>query len=131
MNKASSFLKSHPVAMALLPAVVAANLIPGVGEVADATELTALGVGAVEDAGLLATEGVEVAGSVGGAGSVGEIAAEAAPQVPETPEPELKFPKVPKHEPKDDIDFPEVPTHDPGASAQSPAARPKIPLKAD
>ncbi|KAK2590498.1 hypothetical protein QQS21_011814 [Conoideocrella luteorostrata] len=43
-----TYAKSHAVALALLPAVVALNFIPGLGEAADAAELAALGTESVE-----------------------------------------------------------------------------------
>ncbi|KAK2598144.1 hypothetical protein QQS21_005695 [Conoideocrella luteorostrata] len=43
-----TYATSHPVALALLPAVLALNFIPGVGEAADAAELAALGTESVE-----------------------------------------------------------------------------------
>lgn len=43
-----SFMKAHPVAIALLPAVIACNFIPGVGEAADAAELAVLSADAAE-----------------------------------------------------------------------------------
>ncbi|ODA81294.1 hypothetical protein RJ55_04259 [Drechmeria coniospora] len=54
------FIERHKIAIALLPAVAAANLIPGLGEVADATEVAALSVDAVDAGGLL-VEGVSAA----------------------------------------------------------------------
>lgn len=41
-EKIGDFVKAHPVAVALIPVVVVANLIPGLGEVADAGEVAAL-----------------------------------------------------------------------------------------
>ncbi|PHH66826.1 putative enterotoxin [Ophiocordyceps australis] len=51
-EQVSSFVKSNAIAIALLPAVAVANLIPGLGELADAAEWAALSAGAVEEAGL-------------------------------------------------------------------------------
>ncbi|KAG8406134.1 hypothetical protein J3459_017524 [Metarhizium acridum] len=47
-EKVGHFMESHILAIALLPAVVVANLIPGVGELADAAEVAALSTEAVE-----------------------------------------------------------------------------------
>lgn len=54
------FVKDHAVALAMLPTVAALNLIPGVGEMADAAEFAALGTEAVEGGGL-ALEGAAAA----------------------------------------------------------------------
>ncbi|OAA35032.1 Heat-labile enterotoxin, A chain [Metarhizium rileyi] len=53
--------RSHAVAVALLPAVLAANLIPGLGEIADAAEIAALTSEAVETTEVLAETGSIVA----------------------------------------------------------------------
>lgn len=51
-EKVGHFMESHVLALALLPAAVVANLIPGLGEVADAAEIAALSTEAVEGIGL-------------------------------------------------------------------------------
>ncbi|KAK2591884.1 hypothetical protein QQS21_010408 [Conoideocrella luteorostrata] len=47
-EKIEKYVKSHAIAIALLPAAVALNFIPGLGEVADAAELAALCTESVE-----------------------------------------------------------------------------------
>lgn len=84
LEKTWSFFKSHAVAMALLPAVVAANLIPGVGEAADAAEVAALSTAAVEASGVLTEEVAAAGGEMKVEEAAGEVfavevAAKAAP----------------------------------------------------
>ncbi|TWU76021.1 hypothetical protein ED733_007193 [Metarhizium rileyi] len=47
-NKVGHFMDSHAIAIGLLPFVALANLIPGVGEIADAAEVAALSTETVE-----------------------------------------------------------------------------------
>lgn len=47
-EKVGHYMRSHVFAMAMLPAVVVANFIPGLGELADGAELAALSTEAVE-----------------------------------------------------------------------------------
>lgn len=61
LEKTWSFIKDHSVATAMLPAVVAAQLIPGLGEAADVAELAALTADAADVVGLTA-EAAEAVG---------------------------------------------------------------------
>ncbi|PHH92461.1 putative enterotoxin [Cordyceps sp. RAO-2017] len=75
-SKAWSFIKSHALAIALLPAVAAANLIPGLGEVADGAEIALLGAEGASETLALATEGVAEGVAEGAAEGVAEGTAE-------------------------------------------------------
>ncbi|KAM4061870.1 lipase (class 3) domain-containing protein [Hirsutella rhossiliensis] len=52
--KIGHFIWNHPIAVASIPAVLALNLIPGVGEAADVAELAALSADTIEAAGVMA-----------------------------------------------------------------------------
>ncbi|PHH67544.1 putative enterotoxin [Ophiocordyceps australis] len=55
------FIKAHPIAVASLPAVAALNLLPGVGEVADAAEFAVFAADAAKGLSEMGLEGVSMA----------------------------------------------------------------------
>ncbi|PHH65662.1 hypothetical protein CDD81_1748 [Ophiocordyceps australis] len=58
VDRAWSFIKSHAVAVALLPGVGGLKLVHGLGEADDAAEFATLSTEAVEESGVLAEQGV-------------------------------------------------------------------------
>ncbi|KAK8914712.1 Heat-labile enterotoxin A chain [Metarhizium anisopliae] len=111
------FVKAHAVAIALLPAVAALNLIPGVGEVADAFEFAALSTEAAEGTGLVleGTTALEEGAVIGEEGTVaveeGTTTVEEDVATVEQPDKELELPDVPTDPIEEDLNLPDVPTH--------------------
>ncbi|TWU71662.1 hypothetical protein ED733_000452 [Metarhizium rileyi] len=96
-EEAWDFIKSHAVAVALLPAVLAANLIPGLGEIADAAEIAALTSEAVETTDVLLETGSIVAEKAAAVEAPAvEVAAVEAPavEVPAVEAPAVEVPAV-------------------------------------
>ncbi|EFY85175.1 hypothetical protein MAC_08793 [Metarhizium acridum CQMa 102] len=137
-----NFIKGHAVAIALLPAVAALNLIPGLGEIADAAEFAALSTEAVESTGLVlegtsAIEGGTVAvedgtvavedGTVAvedGTVAVGEgtsAVGEGSSAVEDTATAKdvtTGNQGADIAQPEEELNLPDVPTHEPGASVE-------------
>lgn len=110
-EEAWDFIKGHPVAMAILPAVAALYLIPGVGEIVDAAEFATLSTEAVESTGLV-IEGMTTLEVEEGAVGVDE----GTTTVKEGLTAGNRGVNVPQ--PKEELDLPNVPTHEPGASVE-------------
>lgn len=130
------FVKAHAVAIALLPAVAALNLIPGVGEVADALEFAALSTEAAEGTGLVleGTAALEEGAVIGEEGTVAveegtTTTVEEDVATVEQPDKELELPDVPTDPIEEDLNLPDVPTDPIEAPEAVPAD--KVALKAD
>ncbi|PHH87177.1 hypothetical protein CDD83_9215 [Cordyceps sp. RAO-2017] len=101
LEEAWGFTKAHPVAVALLSAVVALNLIPGLSKAAKVAEFSALSSEAVTTS-ELAAEGTSIVGEAVFEDGVAEAVPEAVPDgvAEELPgeDTELGLPDVPTHE---------------------------------